>query len=475
MRVDADQHWHMRLRQLEERERELMEGLEVMGLDEFRWTVRLLADALTEERWRTLLAGYHEHLAVERTRAFLEQFIPQCTQLAILDMHAKRGAEAEGLHALTDTDLQSMSAMEKWEMIAAEPRVLDPGRLARELARLALCFQPDLLHDALLPRAVIEFPFYFRLQEALRQLPASEIYRLSDAAAAGVPALARLPAPQAAERLAALRQEIGQAAGFTVPLQELLGGSMDRLPKKFFPPPVATEESPDKLAEAVRHLEGRSPEELRLNLQILTDHLSLLEFQNLLGPTRSEYPSLSQMPADALRRLIAGVAAHLGDRTPCDFFYRYRTGKFVAIPPVTSEVWNLLPHEERLELLERDNTAMDVTQVARHLARFLLSHEYQVLDDTKAQTAIVASPIYQRVLQRLIHLGDRDGNPGLLALNQTVTGLALTMEHSPREGRGEKLEQIRRTIGQALGLSEPPSSAEGGPLFPRTPRGETAD
>ncbi|MEK7205320.1 MAG: hypothetical protein AAB254_07395, partial [candidate division NC10 bacterium] len=191
--MDADQHVDMRIRQQEERERDLLEGLDDMGLEELRWTVRYLADSLSGERWQTVLAGYHEHLAVDRTRSLLERLVRECTQLAILDLDAKRGAAADRLQGLSDTDLQSMSLMEKWEMIAADPRGLDPGRLARELARLALCFQPDLLHDAMLPRAVIEFPFYFKLQEALRRLPPDEISRLSDLAAASVPAMKGLP------------------------------------------------------------------------------------------------------------------------------------------------------------------------------------------------------------------------------------------------------------------------------------------
>lgn len=459
--MDADEHWQMRLRQLEDREHQFMQGLEDMDPDEMRWLVRFLTDALTEERRRSLLAGYHEHLPAERMRQFLERFIPECIQLATLDLQAKRGADGESVHWLTDTDLQSMSAMEKWRMIAKEPRPLDPERAARELARLALCFQSDLLNDAMLSRAVIEFPLYFRLQEALRLLPATEITHLSDLAAFSVPAMDRLPPAEASERLASLRLEIAKAAGFTAPLQELLGASMDRLPREFFPPGGREEVSPDQLAEAMRDLEDHSPEELRLNLQILTDQLSLRESQEMLGPTRSQYPSLGQMPAEALRRLVATLAAHLGERSLCDFIQRYRTGKFLAVPPVTSEVWNLLPQEERLGLLERDNAVMDIAQVARHLAKILLSHEYQTLDDPKAQMAIALSPLYQHVVHHLTRLGDEDGAPKLLALNQNVTEQVLAMEQSPREGRGEQLEQIRRTIGKALGLSEAQVSALG--------------
>jgi hypothetical protein len=459
--VDAEKYVDMRIRQLEERERELLEGLEGMGLDELRWTVRYLADALTEERWQTLLAGYHESLPVDRTRAFLQGFIAQCTQLAILDLEAKRSAGEESLQALTDTDLQNMSALEKWEMIAAMPRGLDPDRLARELARLALCLQTDLLHDPTLPRAVIEFPLYFQLQGSLRRLPSNEIYRLSEFAAAGVPAMMGLSTGEVSERLSHIRREIAQVAGFPTPLDAQLGASMDRLPRELFPPGAALGESPDQVAEAARRLEGLSPTELRLNLQILAEQLSLREFQELLDPHRLKYPNLSQMPVEIVRQVVASVSLHVGDRGLTDFIQRYRTGKFVAIPPVSNEVWNLLPQEHRLRLLEQDNAAMDIAQVARHLARILLSHEYQMLSDAAIQTDLIVSPLYQNLVQQLMRLAEGNGQSKLLALNHAVTRMALVMETAPREERGEALEMIRRTIGKALGFSEAEMSPQG--------------
>jgi hypothetical protein len=236
---------------------------------------------------------------------------------------------------------------------------------------------------------------------------------------------------------------------------------MDRLPKEYFPPAGPERVPPDRLVEAARQLEGFSPEELRLNLQILADQLSLREFQDLLGPMRSQFPSLSQMPPEALRRFVATIACHLGNRSLSDFIQRYRTGKFLALPCVTSEVWNLLPQRERLGLLERDNAAMDIAQVGRHLAKILMSQDYQTLDDAKAQMAIVTSPLYQDLVQRLTRLGDRDGVPMLLSLNQSVTRMVLAMEQAPREGRGEVMEKIRRIIGGALGLSETELSSRG--------------
>jgi hypothetical protein len=461
--VDTDRHWQMRLRLLEDREQQLLQGLEAMGPDEMRWTVRLLADAMTEERWRAALAGYHEYLPAEQMRAFLQEFIPLCTQLAVLDLHAKRDTEADSLPSLADADLQGMSTREKWELIAKEPRTLDPQRTARELARLALCFQPDLLLDALLPRAVIEFPVYFRLHEALTRIPASEIYRLSDKAASSVPALNDQPPAESAARLAELRQEIARAAGFPEPLEGLVGASMDLLPKEFFPPGVRAEVSQNRLTEALTELQGASPEELRLNLQMLADQMSLRESQEFLGSCQSEYPSLQQMPVEVVRRLVATLAVHLEGRTPCDFIHRYRTGRFLALAPLTSEVWNLLPQTERLSLLEQDNAAMDLPQTARHLTRFLLSREYQILDDAETQKAIGISPLYQDLVQQLIRLNDQEGERGILSLNQAVTRLALEMEQSPREGRGEMLEEIRHRIGRALGLSprEPLTSEDG--------------
>ncbi len=97
---------------------------------------------------------------------------------------------------------------------------------------------------------------------------------------------------------------------------------------------------------------------------------------------------------------------------------------------------------------------MDIAQVARHLARILLSHEYQMLGDAAIQTDLVVSPLYQNLVQQLMQLAEGNGQSKLLALNHAVTRMALVMESAPREERGEALEHIRRAIGRALGISE---------------------
>ena len=96
---------------------------------------------------------------------------------------------------------------------------------------------------------------------------------------------------------------------------------------------------------------------------------------------------------------------------------------------------------------------MDIAQVARHLAKLLFSHEYQMLDDTVSQFTIVISPLYQNLVDQLTRLAEEIGEPRIVGLNRTVTGLVLAMEESPREGRAEQLDQIRQFIGQTLGLS----------------------
>jgi hypothetical protein len=264
----------------------------------------------------------------------------------------------------------------------------------------------------------------------------------------------RVPAAEAEKRLAALRLEIAQAAGFTEPAQKLLGASMDRLPREFFPSP-AEEENPEELAAGVLpQLLGLSGADLRLNLQVLADQLSLREFEELLGPSRSQYSSVAEMPVEALRHLVATIAGRLAGRGVCDFIQRYRTGRFLAIPSLTGEVWSLLPQEERLRLLDQDNAVLDIAQMARHLAKILMTGDYQMLDDTKAQMANILSPHYQNLVGRLARLGDGDGEPKIVALNRAATRLVLDMEQSPREGRGGKLDRIRWLIGAAVGLTE---------------------
>jgi hypothetical protein len=73
---------------------------------------------------------------------------------------------------------------------------------------------------------------------------------------------------------------------------------------------------------------------------------------------------------------------------------------------------------------------------------------------------LITSATYQDLVHRLIQFGDGNGQSTLLALNQAVTRMTLSMESAPREGRAEALEHIRRAIGRALGYSEAEMSSQ---------------
>jgi hypothetical protein len=449
--MDTAEHWAMRRRQLEGQQHDLLAALPALGPDEIRWTVRFLADGLTQQRRASLLAGYHEDLSPERARSYLGDLIREVTRLRLLDLEAVRDATPDSLGSLTDTDLQSMSALEKWSLIAQEPGGLNAERLARELARLTLCLTPDLLADPTLPRAAVEFPAYFRVQEALRTLPEADLSRLAALAAGEIAALSRLRTQESATRLRGLSHAIGRAAGLTGPLQEQLGAPMARLPRAFFPPGPEPDDAAGAIDAAVQDLEHRSPTELRQLLRSLADRLSLGELQELLGPARTAYPSLESIPAELLRRLVATVVVRTSGRSPGDVLGRYRAGRLLARPAVSPEVWALLSLEDRARLVHEDTAALDAAQAARHLARYLCSPDYRTLEDGAAQDALTISTPYQESVEALLRLGTPDGAPALPALAQEVSRRALGMEQAPRGAREEALAEIRRLLFESLG------------------------
>ena len=449
--MDTAEHWAMRRRQLEAQQHDLLAALPALGPDEIRWTVRFLVDALTQARRASLLAGYHEDLSPERARGFLGELIREVTRLGLLDLEAVRDATPDRLGSLTDTDLQSMSVLEKWSLFAQEPAGLNAERLARELARLALCLTPDLLDDPALPRAAVEFAAYFRVQETLGALPEAELSRLAALAVGELAALSRLSAEETATRLRGLSDAIGRAAGLTGPVQEQLGAPMARLPRAFFPPGPEPEDADGAIDAALQDLEHRSPTELRQMLRSLADRLSLRELQGLLGQARTAYPSLDSVPAQLLRRLLAAVIVRTSGRSPGDVLGRYRAGRLLARPAVDPEVWALLSLEERARLVHEDTAALDAAQAARHLARYLCSPDYRTLEDGAAQEALTSSTPYQESVEALLRLRTPDGAPALPALAQQVSRLALDMDQAPRAAREEALGRIRRQIAEALG------------------------
>lgn len=455
--MDEDRIWQMKRHQIEDREKLLLQELDGMGHDEMRWTVRLLADCLSGEQRQELLAGYHEDLRADAMQDFLRRFIPRYAQVALLDLTAKAARGGTGLEGLTEEDLQNIPAIEKWELTQSAPRSLTPIQVCRELARLVMCLQYDLLFDPELGKAAIEFPLYFRLQEALGRLATPDLYDLADRIANQVNELRRQPHGVAAQRLVQVREEIVRASKIQGSLEELLGRPMERLPREYFQPsePGLAPGKPSPERAMPKGLSALSRDELRLNLQVWSDLLSLAETEEVLGPYRARYPSIGQMPDDDLRRLVADIMPRVENRTPCDFIQRHRTGRLLATPGFHPQVWEMLPRMRRLELLEGDDAALDVAQATRHLAKIFLSHSYETLVDAEAQASLVAWPLYSALIHRLIQELARPGDAAkLMDLHRAVTHMVLNMEEAPRPQRPQHLSKIRQTIGASLDISD---------------------
>ncbi len=225
---------------------------------------------------------------------------------------------------------------------------------------------------------------------------------------------------------------------------------MEPLPLDGVPQEQDDTRASDLQADAERELEGLSAAELLTALRLQADQLNLRESQEVLGPVRERHPDLGRMPAEELRTLVARLAIHLRGRGPFNCIQRYRTGRLLALAPLSGEVWNLLPHAERLRLLEEDDHALDIAQAARHLAKFYLCPGYSALADAAAQRLLVASARYPAVVQRLLALPPQQTASGVFALSRRVTEMALNMEESPREMREPQLQAIRRTIEETL-------------------------
>jgi hypothetical protein len=129
----------------------------------------------------------------------------------------------------------------------------------------------------------------------------------------------------------------------------------------------------------------------------------------------------------------------------------------------------MLPFQERLAILERDNRTMDIAQAARHLAKIFFSFHYDMLFDAGFHVDLLRSPRYQRLVNRLI-----SGPPTqtereqvgrqVEELTQTVTRMMLELEVMPSEARPARLQGVRAVIATALGLPDDltyPASKEG--------------
>ncbi len=437
---------------IQQRARALLERVDQMDDEELRWTVRVFADCLSPDQRLTRLETYSEHWSVDQLRRFVPTFIRRYTDLALQELKAKEGGQGTRLADLTEEELQSMSLAEKWHLLAGDPLGLRRDQLRRELARLFMCKSFDLFHDTGLSEAAVEFPAYHRVREALERRPDPIVEDLLQMVLLRTGRLSQGTPEEVEAALAEIREAIGRALGILVPVDQLYAGQMVKLPlaRPDEIPETASQDSDAALAEM-------SSEEMAGAFLVLTDLMSLREWEEYLLPLQRKYRSLVEIPPEDLRALLPRLSGRMGDRRITDFAERYRSGRMVAERKVDPGIWDLLPLQDRLDVLERDNRTMDITQTARHLAKILFSFQYDMLFDAGFHVDLLHSPRYQDLVNRLI-----SGSPGvshrespgqpLEELTRTVTRMMLQLEAMPPEARPAGLQEVRTVIATALGL-----------------------
>jgi hypothetical protein len=428
------------------REQEVLSKIGEMPDDQLRWIVRVLADCLDETSRTVCLQDYSEHLPLERMQAFVAAFVPQYTQLALADLDLKAQVEGSGLNSLTEEELQSMSCAEKWYLHASEEEGLTVPQLQRELGRFLFCRSIDLYHEPSLPMAAIEFPSYFEIQESLATLPPEEVQGLTGRIVPKTQELDKALGRDAEEILRAVREEIARAISLDKPLESLFDGAMRRIN---LGGKDMAEETPSADTEEM------SREELQLSVKALTELMRVDEMRRELSPLKDRYPSFYEIPDEDLIDLVRNLSQKLGNRTILSFTNRYRSGSMVTRHGVSPEVWALLPDEKRLHLLLEDNASMDAGQMARHISRIFMSHQYQMLHDPRVQMSLLNEPPYHALQERIIEaFGKESDQEGLREFNREVTVRMLEVERAIPEDRHALLLKVRKDIATAFRLPD---------------------
>jgi hypothetical protein len=431
-------------RYIERRADELLERIPFMGDAELRWTVRVFRDCLSTAAQEEMLRDYSEYLELHQMRQVVKSFIPRYTDHALEELEAKRFTTATSLRDMTDEELQAMSAAEKWRLLADDPNSLDPHQVRRELARLFVCHNFDLFHDPGLGEAAVEFNLYLDLLEQLRRVHEKEIEGLKHRAVTALRGLDHRDVSAVEAALTTLREAIGRSVGFIPPFDHLLSERLERWPRTA-PTELRAVVNPEIRAA----VEGMNLEQLRTSLRVLVELMNLEEQGRELAPLQAAYRSLDEIPREALTSLLPHLSMRLGDRNICDFALRYRSGRLWARERVNPDAWKLLPLQDKFGVLEADNDAMDHLQVARHLARLLLTERYELLFDPAYQVGLTHEPIYRRILA---HCMREVSDPAQLKrLNRQVTRMMLELEEIPPDGdKPARLRDIREAIRSGL-------------------------
>lgn len=429
---------------IERRGEELLERIPFMDDAELRWTVRVLRDCLPPQEQEAALREYSEHLELNQMRQVVQAFIPRYTAYALAALETKRFTPGMSLRDLTDEELQSMSATEKWCLLKADPSALSPYQVRRELARLFMCLNFDLFHDPGLGEAAVEFNVYLDLVEQLAGASDAEIDGLKGQVMTAMRGLDHRNVPQVEAVLATLREAVGRSVGLAPPFDHLFSERMERWPRTV-PADLHDVVNPEIKAA----VEGMNPQQLRTSLRVLLELMSLEEQQRELEPLKAVYAALDEIPAETLATLLPRLSMRLGDRNICDFALRYRSGRFWARERIDPKVWKRLPFQEKFMLLEGDNETMDLLQRSRHLTRLLLTERYELLFDPAYQVGLIYEPVYHRVLERCLE--EAEDLSELKSLTREVTRMMLELEELvPDEARPDRFLEIREVVGTGL-------------------------
>lgn len=435
---------------IERRAEELSERIPYMDDAELRWTVRLFRDCLPLAEQKEMLRDYSEYLEIHQMRQVVERFIPDYTEYALGALEAKRSTPGKSLPDMTDEELQSMSATEKWNLLKADPSGLRPDQLRRELARLFLCRGFDLFHDTALGEAAVEFNVYLDILERLAGAPEAAIEELRDDVLGAMRGLDHRDVPAVERTLNALRETIGRSVGLLPPFDHLFAERMERWPRT-----APAEVSAVVNAEIAAAVQEMSLGQLQTSLRVLLELMSLEEQRREVEPLRGRYKSLDEIPREDLVALLPQLSMRLGDRNICDFAVRYRSGRLWAREKLDPRVWKSLSFPDKFMLLEADNEAMDLLQVSRQLGRLLLTERYELLEDPAYQVGLTYQPIYRRVVDHC--MSDLGESAVLERLNRQVTRMMLELEELvPEAERPARFAQIREVIGTGVNLGPAP-------------------
>ena len=442
-------------RRLEDRANNIVGHLERFMEPQLRFTMRIFGDCLDEEARGTMFAGYSEHLTEQELRAFAADFLPAYTAYAIAELEEKkRDGERHVPPFLTQEEYQEMAVREKWPRIAEHLDGVTSLQLRREVARAAMLFLPGMLSDPGFNEGVLEFSLYFDLLQRLRSVSER---RLREAAGEIAPRIAAAVAAASEGERKALLREIrsvaATAAGLPADPETLLGPPMEKYPREV--PPAF------RLRELKNTLATMTLKDLRLTALVHLDLLTAEETRQIVLPFLAKYPSFYDMPSKGLRELILAVAGGVDGRSITYFVERFGSGWLAMTKPVDYIVWKLMPEEERVETLRRDNERMDAAMMARHLARYLHSESEQDLSDAGKQIALLTDARFVADHGAILtRLGAEGEGERIKRLYDAVTLSSARMAGQRGEERESAYQAIRAMIADAAGVSA--ATTEGG-------------